>query len=199
MGKKMLEDLMRGWRSLKNKNFCMKKVIVASKNPVKINATRNAFKKMFPNDLFEVEGISVSSGVSDQPLDESETILGALNRADNACREDSTADFYVGLEGGIKKNDSDMEAFAWCAIKSKEGLLGKGRTGSYFLPPKIVELIQQGKELGEADDIVFGRINSKQENGAVGILTNNVIDRTTYYTGAAILALIPFTNKDLYR
>ncbi|MEA2092675.1 MAG: DUF84 family protein, partial [Patescibacteria group bacterium] len=56
----------------------------------------------------------------------------------------------------------------------------------------IIELIKEGKELGEADDIVFQRNNSKQENGAVGILTGDVVDRTKCYTEAVILALIPF-------
>ncbi len=83
-------------------------------------------------------------------------------------------------------------------ILSKEGKIGKGRTGSFFLPEKVVELIKQGKELGEADDIVFKRENSKQANGAVGILTNDQITRTTYYEPAIIFALIPFKNETLY-
>jgi non-canonical (house-cleaning) NTP pyrophosphatase len=52
--------------------------------------------------------------------------------------------------------------------------------------------------LGEADDIVFGRSNSKQDNGAVGLLTDNVIDRAQLYEHAMILALIPFKNELLY-
>ena len=62
----------------------------------------------------------------------------------------------------------------------------------------VVDLINQGKELGEADDIVFGHSNSKQKNGAVGILTGNLIDRTQFYVEAMILALIPFLNKEIY-
>ena len=91
-----------------------------------------------------------------------------------------------------------MEAFAWVVVKTKENRFGKGRTGTFFLPPRVAELIKQGKELGDADDIVFGRTNSKQENGAVGILTDNVVDRAKYYTEAVVLALIPFKNKQLY-
>ena len=90
-----------------------------------------------------------------------------------------------------------MMAFAWIVILSKDKK-GKARTGTFFLPPKVVELINQGKELGEADDIVFGHSNSKQKNGAVGILTGNLIDRTQFYVEAMVLALIPFLNKDIY-
>ncbi len=90
-----------------------------------------------------------------------------------------------------------MAAFAWIVVRSQE-MIGKARTGTFFLPPAVAELIRQGKELGEADDIVFGRSNSKQENGAVGLLTDNVIDRTQLYEHAMILALIPFKNESLY-
>jgi len=176
----------------------MKKIVIASKNPVKIGATLNGFQKMFPNEKFEIESIPVLSGVSDQPKNDSETFSGAWNRADNICKEKSDADFCVGIEGGIEEKNSDMEAFARVVIKEKSGRFGKGRTGTFFLPPQIIKLIKQGKELGEAGDIVFGRTNSKQENGAVGILTDNVIDRTKYYTEAVVLALIPFKNKKLY-
>ena len=66
------------------------------------------------------------------------------------------------------------------------------------MPIKISNLIKEGYELGDADDIVFKRSNSKQKNGAVGILTDNLINRTDYYSHAIILALIPFTNSKLY-
>jgi inosine/xanthosine triphosphatase len=175
----------------------MKKVIIASKNPVKIQAVKNGFEKMFPNQEFEFVGVSVPSNVADQPFSNDETFLGAKNRADNASSEVKGADFYVGIEGGTEHIENEMEAFAWIVIKSA-GKYGKARTGTFFLPKQVVELIKEGKELGEADDIVFNRNNSKQENGAVGILTGDVIDRTKYCTEAVILAMIPFKNVDLY-
>lgn len=177
----------------------MQKIIIASKNPVKIKATLNGFKKMFPDEMFEIESISGASEVSEQPKRDLEIFQGALNRAENAYKTMPEADFWVGIEGGVDERYSDeMEVFAWIVIQSKDGKLGKGRTGTFFLPKKVVELIKQGKELGEADDIVFGQINSKQKNGAVGILTDNVIDRTKYYTDAVVLALIPFKNRESY-
>lgn len=176
----------------------MKRIIIASKNPVKINATLSAFKKMFPDEKFEIEGISVVSGVSEQPKNDSETFQGAWSRAKNASKQIPNADFWVGIEGGIEEKNSEMEAFAWVVVKSSDNKFGKGKTGTFFLPPKIVALIKQGKELGEAADIVFGKTNTKQEGGTVGILTDNVVDRTKYYTQAIVIALIPFKNRALY-
>ncbi len=176
----------------------MKKIVIASKNPVKMKATLDGFRKMFPNEEFTIEGISVPSGVSDQPMTDADTFLGAKNRAENASKERPDADFFVGIEGGVEEKDSEMEALAWIVVKSKGDGFGKGRTGTFFLPPRIAELIKEGRELGEADDIVFHRTNSKQENGAIGILTGNVIDRTKSYTEAVVIALIPFKNEKLY-
>lgn len=175
----------------------MKKIIVASKNPVKINAVKTGFDKVFPKLTFEIAGLSVSSDVSDQPMSDEETLKGAINRAKNAEEKYKDAEYWVGIEGGIEKKGADMMAFAWVVILSND-TIGKARTGAFFLPPRVVELINQGKELGEADDIVFGHTNSKQQGGAVGLLTENVIDRTGLYVDAVVLALIPFKNKDIY-
>lgn len=175
----------------------MKKVIVASKNPVKINATKMGFEKIFPQETFEYMGVSVPSGVPDQPMNNVETLEGAKNRATNAQKEMPEADFWVGLEAGIEKQDGEMDAFAWCVVLSKEKM-GKSRTANFFLPKKIVELVDSGIELGHADDIVFQTSNSKHSSGAVGLLTGGTLNRTPYYAEAVILALIPFKNPELY-
>jgi inosine/xanthosine triphosphatase len=175
----------------------MKKVVISSKNPVKIKAVKQAFEKMFFSKDFEFIGVSVSSDVSNQPLTNKETLLGAKNRVNNAIKKIKDADFYVGIEGGLEFNQEEMESFAWIFIKSfnKEA---KAKTAIFFLPKQVINLIKAGKELGEADDIVFKDNNSKQKKGAVGILTGGLIDRTKYYQEAVILALIPFKNFDLY-
>lgn len=178
----------------------MKKVIIASQNPVKINAVKIGFELMFADQSFEFIGVSVDSGVSAQPFGSAETFAGAKNRVDNASHT-GEADFYVGIEGGITLIDNggieEMEAFAWVVIKGGDDY-GKAKTASFFLPKPVVAGLKQGKELGEVNDIVFHKNNSKQKNGAVGILTNDVIDRTKYYSDAVVLALIPFKNKDIY-
>lgn len=175
----------------------MKKVLVASKNPVKINAAKLAFEKAFGEE-FEIEGISVQSGVSDQPMTDEETLAGAENRVENLIKEHN-ADYYIGIEGGCSLVEDKLTAFAWVVVKDSRGKLGRSRAAELVLPDKVKDLvINEGKELGDADDIVFGRNNSKQDNGTVGILTQDLITRTDYYTHAAIFALIPFMNKDLY-
>lgn len=175
----------------------MKTVLVASHNPVKLQAARCGFSRMFPGETFTVEPVSAPSGVADQPRSDAETLQGALGRSANAARLHPEADFWVGIEGGVQAWGAELCAFAWVAVRGL-GQTGRSRTGTFFLPPAVAELVRQGLELGEADDRVFGRANSKQASGAIGLLTGDVVDRTALYEQAVILALAPFKNPLLY-
>jgi inosine/xanthosine triphosphatase len=175
----------------------MKSIVIASKNPVKAQATMKGFKKMFPEESFRLNSVSVPSGVRRQPSSDDETLQGATSRARNAASEIVNADYWVGIEGGITEHDGEMAAFAWVVVLS-EDQVGKSRTGTFFLPRDVADLVRGGKELGEADDIVFGQINSKQESGAIGLLTRDIVDRTGLYEHAVLLALVPFKNPELY-
>lgn len=171
------------------------KVIVASGNPVKINATKAGFSTFF--DDVTVESREVESGVSDQPMSDAETLKGARNRARNAKQVYPKADFWVGIEGGVDRNDEELTAFAWIVILG-ESVIGESRTTTFKLPRQVTELIDKGYELGVANDMIFNEHNSKQNTGAVGLLTNNAITRTQLYEQAVLLALIPVLNKKMY-
>jgi len=175
----------------------MKLIVVASENPVKMDAVRQGFQRMFPRMGFQIQGISVESGVSDQPMTDQASRKGAIIRAQNAREAIPVADYWVGVEGGCEMLDDDLVAFAWIVVMA-EGLQGSARTAQFRLPKKVQRLVEGGLELGDADDQVFGRMNSKQKSGAVGLLTSDVVTRTTLYEQAVILALIPFKNPDLY-
>ena len=56
------------------------KILMGTKNPGKIEGARQAFEKYFEN--VEIEGISVESEVSAQPVNE-EIFQGAKNRVKN--------------------------------------------------------------------------------------------------------------------
>jgi inosine/xanthosine triphosphatase len=152
-------------------------ISVASTNPVKLQAALDGFQRMFPRESFEIRALKIPSTVSDQPMTE--------------------ADYWVGIEGGVMDRGTHLSGFAWVVVLS-EGKRGVGRSGEFFLPENLAELVRKGVELGEADDIVFSRSNSKQNNGAVGLLTGDAVDRLNLYIPAVIFALIPFKNPDLY-
>jgi|GEM_PF-142537 len=176
----------------------LKRIIVASTNPVKISCALTAFEQAFPHEKFKVAGTETPSGVSHQPLSEEETLKGAQNRLEFIKAYQKDADYFVSIEGGLKKNEMGYDAFAWVIVHDKRKT-GKAQTATFELPEPINSLIDQGLELGYADDKIFKRKDSKRKNGSVGILTKNIIDRTEYYRHALILALIPFLNKELYK
>ena len=115
----------------------------------------------------------------------------------NAKKENPRGSFWVGIEGGAQRRGDGIEVFAWIVIQDvyREGL---SRTSTFSLPPGIVQLLDQGIELGHANDLFFGESHSKQKGGAVGSLTNQMLSRTEYYIQPVLLALVPFLKPELY-
>lgn len=167
-------------------------VAVGSMNPVKIGATRDVLARVAAHA--RVEGISVPSGVPDQPWGDDETIRGALARA-RAARMALDADWGVGIEGGVVATpDGRVRTCAWAAIVSREGTEGVGGSLSLILPPTVGELVRGGMELGHAMDATTGEHNVKQGVGAVGILTAGLVSRQQAYETLVAYALVPFLN-----
>ncbi|WP_192820389.1 inosine/xanthosine triphosphatase [Rufibacter sp. LB8] len=174
-----------------------KKVVVASANPVKVQAALAGLQRMFPHDQFEAVPLEVPSGVADQPMTDQETLQGALNRVENAFTQRPEADFWIGLEGGVEQVHHELASFAWVVVKAGT-TWGKARSGTFFLPQKVADLVNQGVELGPANDQIFSQVNSKQKGGAIGILSHGALGRKELYEQAVVLALVPFQNPELY-
>ncbi len=171
-------------------------VAVGSRNPVKVAAARAGFGDSL--GAMEAVGVDAASGVAAQPMGDDETIQGAVNRARGALEAVPAAAMAVGLEGGVVEVGGALYCCAWCAILDRFGRLGLASTGRCELPPPVAALIRGGMELGEADDRIFGRSNSKQGEGAVGILTRGRIDRASFYSPAVTMALARFLNAPAF-
>jgi inosine/xanthosine triphosphatase len=176
----------------------MKTITIASANPIKAKAMLAGFKSMFPAEQFTVRQVLTNLSLPTQPATDEETMSCAEKRAFNIRELAPESDYWVGIEGGVADWSIGMGAFAWVVIVDREGRVGRGRTGEFFLPEKVAALVRHGMELGEADDKVFSRKNSKHSSGAIGLLTADLIDRAGLYTPAVIFALIPFRNPELY-
>lgn len=169
---------------------------VGSKNPVKINCVSKAVKAFWPQAY--AVGVDTDSGFSAQPESDGEMFAGALNRAQQALEKTPEAAFGVGVEGGTLDAEDGMWAYAWIAVVDRQGRIGRGQSGRFLLPEPIAELVRQGIELGEADDRFFGRSNSKQQDGAIGILSDGVVSRLDLYEPAVVFALLPFVHPEFY-
>ncbi len=173
------------------------KVVVASTNPVKMEAVKAAFDSYWPHK-FEFLGMSVPSGVSDQPLTDEETLIGARNRVAAIKQEINQADFWVGVEGGVQLNNSGIyDAFGWMVIANSQQE-SISRSASFSLSKSMTEKLQNGMELGPLMDEIFKDSMIKHKGGAVGMLTNGVVSRKALYLQPLQLALIPFVQRELY-
>lgn len=173
------------------------KVAVGSLNPTKINAVKSAFEKIFPDILWEVEGVSVPSGIPDQPMSDRQSIRGSTNRAKRAMKK-IKADYGVGIEGGMQKIGKDWFTSGWAVVVNKEGEIGKGSSISMSVPPKLLKLILGGMELGHANDVIFKQNNSKHASGHFGLMTDNAITRTRAYEDAVFCALGRFLHPEIF-
>lgn len=174
----------------------MIKIVVGSKNPVKISAAKTAICEMF--ELLDAEciGINAPSNVPEQPMSTEETQHGAINRV-KYCQQHSQADYYVAFEGGVDLFEYGPATFAFVAI-ADDKQLSIGRSCNLPLPPLVYQALQQGEELGHVMDRLFNTDNIKQKGGAIGLLTKDLATRESVYRQATLLALAPFVNPELY-
>ena len=75
-------------------------VAAGTTNPAKLKPVQLVFGQVFAGA--QVRGLSVPSGVREQPIGEEETELGAINRAKAALAGVQGAGWGVGLEGGVR-------------------------------------------------------------------------------------------------
>ncbi len=173
------------------------KIGVGSTNPVKIAAAQAAFTKVWPEITWNAEGFAATSGVSDQPTSDLESIRGATSRAHQAI-DYFDAQFGVGMEGGVQQVESQWFDCGWVVVVNKQGIVGIGSTIRLQVPDQMMQLVHQGLELGEVDDRVFGQVNSKQQDGHFGLMTNGIISRQSGYTDGVIAALARFITPEVW-
>jgi len=168
---------------------------VGSKNPVKLAAARAVLARVTPSA--RVEAVDVASTVRDQPFGDEETIRGALARA-RAAREAVGAELGIGIEGGVVESEDGMRTCAWAAVVDGSGREGVGGSLAMPLPDRVADLVRDGIELGAAMDRLTGEHNTKQRQGAVGILTAGLVDRQAAYEVILSYALARFLTPELW-
>jgi len=177
----------------------MIKILVGSKNPVKIDAAKEAFLKYY--DEVEAVGISVNSDVSDQPRNE-EVYNGARNRIGHLKEinksENLNADFFVGIEGGIEHKFDRWFSFGCMCIHDKNGNESFGTSPHFELPEEVLQRLLKREELGHVMDEIMQAENSKQKGGAIGFFTNGKMTRKELYFPGLLAALVPFNHPEMF-
>jgi inosine/xanthosine triphosphatase len=171
-------------------------IAVGSRNRTKLEAVRLAFSELWPDIACRVVGCSVDSDVRSQPMSDLEAYRGARARAGGISR-DIEADFRVGLEGGLQNFEGRWFNSTWVVVIDRTGAEGVGTGIRMEVLPSVVRLILEGKELADACNEVFHIDNTKNGVGYFGLMTSNVMSRTTAFRDAVVAALAPFLHPEL--
>jgi inosine/xanthosine triphosphatase len=155
----------------------------------------------------EVVPFDASAAGPPMPLSMDEMLEGARGRAQLALEAVETsgrrADFGVGLEGGIdlRRTAPSNRGFlmSWAYVTDgRRGAHGCG--GAVEVPSSLLEsVVEQGIELSEAIDALSGDKDVRSKQGAWGILTLGLLDRTGSFEAALVNAFAPFVNPETYR
>lgn len=170
-------------------------VLVGSKNAAKLQAVESAFKQFV--EEVEVKGVSVETGVEDQPMTLGKTVQGAINRAKDAWGE---CDYSVGIESGIFEvpgtKSGYMDTTANAVFDGKRVYLGLGPCFEY--PLKVLEkILKEGKEVSDVLLEEWGE-DTRDEQGAIGRLSLGKMPRNKLHEAGLIMALMQVFNKKLY-
>lgn len=186
-------------------------IAVGSLRPPKLNAVWEAASAFWPlispNEPFEVVGVDVESGVGHTPLTREDLMNGARLRVERliqkAQEEKQPWKYLVGLEGGFDVVQRGMERLvfleSWAYVSDgRRGSFGSG--GSIWIPEPVARaVVDDGVELAEAIDRFAGKKGVRDNEGAWGILTLNLIRRQDSFRTAVINAFAPFYNANAYR
>lgn len=168
---------------------------VGSGNPAKIEAVRRALAHLAP--ACALQAVDVASGVADQPVGDDATRQGARNRA-RAALDRTGAELAFGLEGGVAHEPPVVWLVSWVAAVAHDGRSGDASGLRMRLPSAVAQRLSGGDELGTIIDDLFGVRASKQQTGAVGLLTEGFVSRTDAFADLVAMACAPLLRPDLY-
>ncbi len=161
------------------------KVCIASKNEIKIEATKEVFDNFFEKIKIEYDALDVDT--EKQPFGE-KILHGAIKRAKHAVKN---ADYGIGIEAGIKEENGIFFIEQYVAIADKVGYITYGKSPAFQCPDWILEEIKEGKEMKE---IIPFKDEEERKKGAVWYFSRKM-DRKEITKSAILMALIPRTTR----
>lgn len=164
--------------------ICTTEIAIGSTNPVKIQAVRNALI----DEKMHVVSCAGSSNVRSQPLSDEETLQGAINRAKN-CLEKTDSTLAIGLEAGVVFLQDNLYLCHWGAIVDRHQNIYFTNGPLILLPLEYWKLLQEGQSLEDIMHHSTGIENLGTKSGAIGIFTNNKLNREEVMTQIAKILL----------
>ena len=160
-------------------------VSVGSMNRVKVEAVRNVMERIYGD--VRITPVKVPSGVPDQPF-EDETEQGAENRARAALGDH---DLSVGIEAGVFEQHDGLYDIQKCCIIDSDGRTSRGQGSGFRYPDEVADLVRSGHTVGDAFRALYGKSEIGKNGGAIGMLSNGLLDRESLTEQAVMAAMIP--------
>lgn len=160
-------------------------IAVGSCNPVKVEAVREVMEQIFGS--VRITAVDVPSSVPEQPFEDM-TRTGAVHRAEGAIGDH---DLGVGIEAGVFERAEGLYDFQYCAVLDREGRLTVGIGPGFCYPPAVAELVRGGLTVGQAISKMWPGSEVGRQQGAVGLLSDGLLDRKALTRQAVIAAMIP--------
>lgn len=175
------------------------KVLIATQNKGKIEGAKRAFEKFF--DCVEVVGISASSDVPEQPVNE-ETWQGAKNRVKNlkefAKENNIDADYFVSIESGMMNSLGSWMIVNIAVVEDKNGLESVSSSPGFPVPERLVEKIKE-IGFGQVMDNHFNESDLRSRGGGIQLLTHDAVSRIDLTELAFVMALTKFINGEYWK
>jgi inosine/xanthosine triphosphatase len=188
-------------------------VVVGTKNKCKLAAVRASLARYPGLAGSAVEGLSVDTGVDEQPRSLEETSQGAMNRArlshaqaaaggvaGGMKRMGGAAVVSFGIESGLFELRGAWYDVCFCAVTSDGETFNLGLSCAFEIPPAIMAHVHEGLDLTQAcnaakitEDETLG-----MNEGLIGILSKGRITRQDYTEQAVMTALMHYENKPWY-
>ncbi len=174
------------------------RVSVGSANPVKIAAVESEVARILGTPV-AVQAYDVASGVPEQPR-EDQTLAGARGRAEAALEAWPDADYAVGVEAGLNQ---DTAGAAWydaqaCVVLDRSGHATDGWGPAFQYPDWVTRRALEGEMISDILGPVAGDPRIGGTTGAVGYLTDGLLERTELTRIAVLMAFVPRIRRSLY-
>lgn len=97
----------------------MKKIVTATTNEGKVEATRRAVESCL-EDTFTIVPVAAESGVAPTPTSDEEGLLGCANRLESAKELIPDASIYIAMEGVLVQVGSEWFVRGWTLLEDTE-------------------------------------------------------------------------------
>lgn len=171
---------------------------VGSTNPVKVGAVSSTLDGLPAFTEVSVVGVSVPSGVREQPLSLEETYRGAEGRARGALEARPEAAWAIGVEDGMYPCPADaarhLNVCVACVL-GREGARHFGASSSFMYPVEVARrVLDEGMDVSEAlrAEGLTAHPKIGADVGAIGLLSKGRLVREDYTKQAVLAALLPW-------